>query len=497
MLTVPARAAHNRGVVQTATTWGEALGALEARFRAAGLEEAAVDAALLLGYVVGAARTLVRLERERPLTAEQAARLAVLAERRAAREPLPYVLGEQEFCGHAFVVDVRALIPRWDSEALVDWLAKRLADHPAPIVADLGTGSGALAVSLALDLPKSRVEAVDCSAEALDLARSNAARHGVDGRVTFHLGHLAEPLHAAGLAGRVDAVLANLPYIPSADIASLEPEVRAHEPRLALDGGPDGLDVIRACAPRAAALLAHGGCALFECGDGQAAAVDAILGAAGLDAGGTVNDWGGRPRGVWGVRGDLFAALAALEAGELILFPTETVYGIGARCDRPAAIARLYAAKGRDAGKPLQILVADASTARRLAADWPPMAEALAARFWPGPLTLVVPASEAVPADLRAADGTVGLRCPDLPLLTRLLAAAGPLAASSANRAGQPPATTRAEAVACLGDAAAVALDGGTAREGVASTVVRLGAAGVEILRQGALSAADIEAVRP
>jgi L-threonylcarbamoyladenylate synthase len=193
----------------------------------------------------------------------------------------------------------------------------------------------------------------------------------------------------------------------------------------------------------------------------------------------------------WPFDAGLPAALEALAAGRLILFPTETVYGVGARCDRPAAVAALRAAKGRAEDKPLQVLVPCAAAAAGLA-RFNRLAAALAARFWPGPLTLVLPAESAAPAELVTAAGTIGLRCPQHAGLARLLAGSGPLAASSANLAGQPPATTCAAATAALGSAVALALDGGPASLGQASTVVAIEGDGWRMLRPGALTAAQL-----
>ncbi len=194
-----------------------------------------------------------------------------------------------------------------------------------------------------------------------------------------------------------------------------------------------------------------------------------------------------------GLTDEQLAQLAAvLDAGGVALVPTETVYGVVARLDSVAGVAALREAKRRDADKPLQVLVADSRTARALACRWPEAAERLALAFWPGPLTLVVPAAAAVPPAVRAADGTVGLRCPDHALMRQILALTGPLAASSANLAGEPPAVTNQAAVAALGGAAAVAVDAGGLVAGVPSTVVRVTGEGLEVLREGALSRAEV-----
>ena len=283
----------------TATTWAEVLHATEQRLARAGVPEPAVDAAWLVSAVSGWSRTLLHLHRaERPARAVLD-RLAPLVDRRARREPLAYVLGSQEFMGLSFAVDARVLVPRWDSEVLVERCVALVADQPAPLLADLGTGSGALAIALAHALPRARVWASDQCADALALARANAERLGVSARVTFLRGDLGGPLLAAGLAERCAAVVANLPYIPRAVLADLEPEVRDHEPRAALDGGPDGLDVVRAAAPNLAALLAPGGWTLVEHGDDQGPAVRALLAATpGLAVAEQVLDYGGRERAV-------------------------------------------------------------------------------------------------------------------------------------------------------------------------------------------------------
>lgn len=191
----------------------------------------------------------------------------------------------------------------------------------------------------------------------------------------------------------------------------------------------------------------------------------------------------------------LDAAAAALAAGELLIVPTETVYGLVARLDRPAAVAALYAVKGRPASQPLQVLVGTPDEAAALAAGLTAAERALAAACWPGPLTLVVAAGADLPSAVCAADGSVGLRCPAHPWLTALLAASGPLAASSANRAGAPPPTTAAAALAGLAPDVTAALDAGPCVLGQPSTVARVEAGRVVVVRAGALAAAALQQV--
>lgn len=196
------------------------------------------------------------------------------------------------------------------------------------------------------------------------------------------------------------------------------------------------------------------------------------------------------------VTAELWATIgAALAADGLLLVPTETVYGVAAAALRPAAVAALKRVKGRESGKPLQLLVPSPDAARDLAAAWPAAAARLAEAGWPGPLTLVVPAGDRVPADLVAADGTVGLRCPDHPLLCELMRRHGPLAASSANRPGEPPARDATEACAALGEQVSLTLDGGPVSGGQPSTVVSVTAAGVRVLRAGAWSEEEVRRV--
>ena len=189
-------------------------------------------------------------------------------------------------------------------------------------------------------------------------------------------------------------------------------------------------------------------------------------------------------------------AARVLAAGGLVAFPTETVYGLGADARRADAVRAVFRAKARPADNPLIVHVADLGAARELAADWPPMAHALAGRFWPGPLTLVVPSSPAVTAVARAGLPTVGLRCPDHPVARALLRAAGlPVAAPSANRSGRPSPTTADAVLDDLPEVDGVVLDGGPTGIGVESTVVDVTGERPVLLRPGGLGPEAIEAV--
>jgi release factor glutamine methyltransferase len=187
-------------------------------------------------------------------------------------KPLPYILGQWEFFGLPFRCDKRALIPRPETETLVEAAIERLKSKDEVLIADLGTGTGCIAVSLAHALPDARVYATDASLQALQLARDNAARNGVINRIKFitgAIGDWAGPLLREGLEGKFDAVLSNPPYIAAAEIETLQPQIRDWEPRAALDGGADGLDCYRRIATQCSPLLAPNGSLIVELGAGQ------------------------------------------------------------------------------------------------------------------------------------------------------------------------------------------------------------------------------------
>ncbi len=191
------------------------------------------------------------------------------------------------------------------------------------------------------------------------------------------------------------------------------------------------------------------------------------------------------------------AAVAALARGELVVLPTDTVYGLGADAFSRAAVTRLLTAKGRGRDKPSPVLVASMDDAARLTSGIPAGARALAAAYWPGALTLVLPANDSIGWDLGETHGTVALRMPDHPLALELLRRTGPLAVSSANLTEHAPARTAAQAREQLGEKVAVYLDGGTAPGGVPSTIVSFAGERAHILRHGAIPDADIAAVVP
>ena len=262
-------------------------------FRDKGIESPRLDAELLLSATLEMDRVALYVNFERPLIDDELARYREKVRRRADREPLQYILGETEFWSLPLSVNPFVLIPRADTEVLVEEALKRI--DGCSNVLDVGTGSGAIAVALAHDQPELRVTALDCSAEALEVARGNARRNGV----LEHVDCLAGDLNSLP-PGPFDMIVSNPPYIPSRNWEQLMPEVRDHEPRLALDGGDDGLEAYRRIAVQALKILSPGGWLLVEVGIGQAAVVSALFKAAGLTDVAQRDDYARIPRVVMG-----------------------------------------------------------------------------------------------------------------------------------------------------------------------------------------------------
>ncbi len=241
-----------------------------------GVDSPRLQIELLLAHVLQMPRLKLYLSFDRTLTEPQLATLRDLVKRRADREPLQHILGSTSFCGLEITVNRAVLIPRPETEQLAEkawqWLSNRNSELAT--VLDFGTGSGCLAIAIAVKCPAARVCALDISETALALARQNAARHAASDRIQFHLGD-----GFAALPGgmRFDLLVSNPPYIASAEIETLQPEVRDHDPRLALDGGQDGLEFYRRLAAEGPARLAPGARAMFEFGDGQAPALQEIF----------------------------------------------------------------------------------------------------------------------------------------------------------------------------------------------------------------------------
>jgi release factor glutamine methyltransferase len=308
------------GVSSTGEDIAGALAWAVERLTPAGVADADREAAWLLAHQLGCSVGILRVRGRDPLSVADQAGFAALVERRAAREPIQYILGTEEFMGLTFWVGPAVLIPRVDTAVLVEQAVARLAGcrslqgtdtglaamrgavaERIPVrVADIGTGSGAIAVAVANLLPGATVAAVDLSAEALAVAAENARANGVAGRVTFLQGDLLTPLEEAPGGHQYDAILSNPPYIGEVEMAGLMPEVREWEPYLALTPGADGLLFYRRLAQEAPRYLAPGGWLGVEVGIGQAEAVARLFAEARYEGISVHKDTAGIDRAVFG-----------------------------------------------------------------------------------------------------------------------------------------------------------------------------------------------------
>ncbi|MGJ4926479.1 peptide chain release factor N(5)-glutamine methyltransferase [Bradyrhizobium sp. HKCCYLS2038] len=277
--------------------------ALAARFEAGGLDSPELDARLLVGHALQFDLTGLVTHGKRRLSHDDAERLAALAQRRLAGEPVARILGAKEFWGLELRLSVDTLVPRPDTETVVELALDHLAAGGAltrPLrIADLGTGSGAILLALLSELPQATGVGTDISSAALATARDNARFLGLGDRAGF-----VACSYASALQAPFDLIVSNPPYIPSADIAGLSIDVRAHDPRRALDGGDDGLVAYRALVPQAADLLQPGGALIVEVGLGQSDDVATLMAEAGLaaDSASIRADLGGIPRAVMALK---------------------------------------------------------------------------------------------------------------------------------------------------------------------------------------------------
>lgn len=254
-----------------------------------GVPSARLNAEHLLAHVLGKKRLDLYMQFDRPVSEAERAPLRELIKARSSRKPLQHLVGNWDFFGRTFQVDARALIPRPETEQLIEIALERLTPD-ASLIADVGTGSGIIAITLAAERPNLKVIATDQSAVALELAQANAALNEVAERIEFQHCDLL-PENACGL----NLIAANLPYIPSSEIAGLQPEVQ-FDPVSALDGGPEGLDLIIRLLPLAKAKLKSGGHLLLEIGHDQGDRVSSLLKEAGYCEVGVVKDYEGRDR---------------------------------------------------------------------------------------------------------------------------------------------------------------------------------------------------------
>jgi len=260
--------------------------------KAAGLDTPVLDARLIVQHALGISWDTLYLKDDQPLAAEEKARLENELSRRAAHEPVSRIVGRRHFWTLDLAVSPDTLDPRPDTESLIETVVQAIPDRARPLrILDLGTGTGAILLALLAEYPNATGLGVDASEGALKVALANADSHGLSPRVAFSQGSWAE-----GVEGPFDIVVSNPPYIETGDVPGLAPEVREHDPLLALDGGPDGLDAYRAIIPAIAGLLHPEGLAVFEIGEGQGEAVTRIARENGLTAAGTRKDLGGIDR---------------------------------------------------------------------------------------------------------------------------------------------------------------------------------------------------------
>jgi release factor glutamine methyltransferase len=274
--------------------------ALTARFESAAIESAGLDARMLAGHALGLDLTGLITSAPRQLTEDESARIEDFARRRLAGEPVARIVGEKEFWGLPLKLSAATLVPRPDTETVVELALELLradgaTNHPLRI-ADLGTGSGAILLALLSELPTAQGFGTDISEQALQTAAANAVSAGLASRATFIACD-----YATGLSGPFDLIVSNPPYIRATDIAGLAVEVRKYDPRTALDGGADGLDAYRALIPQAAGLLAPGAALVVEAGEGQSGPINGLMTLAGLaPTGAPKADLAGIPRAVAG-----------------------------------------------------------------------------------------------------------------------------------------------------------------------------------------------------
>jgi release factor glutamine methyltransferase len=273
-------------------TLRQALAAASQELRAAGIDDAMLDASVLLAHVLGGDRLSLIRDGERRLCEGEAQAFGKLVAARAARQPVSRLLGCREFWSLELQIGPAVLDPRPDSETIVAAALEQLEQvDGAYRIADFGTGSGCLLLALLQERPQSWGLGLDISAEAAHLARHNAYALGLSDRARFMVGDWGR-----ALAGGFDLIVANPPYIASAEIAGLAPEVRCHDPGLALDGGRDGMAAYRALLPDLPRLLRRGGRAVLECGQGQVFSLTQIIEAGGLRVEGRYRDLGGVER---------------------------------------------------------------------------------------------------------------------------------------------------------------------------------------------------------
>ncbi len=524
-------------------------------------EEACQIARELLSFCRGIDGVEFITRFDEPLNDDETALFQRALRRLLDNEPMAYITGRQDFGGLEIYASEKALIPRGDTMVLVkkalekiaaaarerstlkkstrkrsmsgnstrespdsESAAREDADETNVIsVLELGCGSGAVTVALALESPYARFVATDVDSDAIEVAKTNIARFGLTDRVALRQGSWFE---AVGKEEKYDLIISNPPYLSREDMSNVDASVKK-EPFIALWGGEDGLDSYRQIISPAYGALADQGWCIVEIGWRQGSAVAGMFEKAGFTGVEIINDEGVRNRIVIGQRLDAAKRAQAgsehcgsisreikkticarvsspddpciaragniIRTGGLVAFPTETVYGLGANGLDADAVAGIFAAKSRPPDNPLILHVASVAQARELTVDWTDEANLLAEKFWPGPLTMILPAAPHIPEIVTAGLDTVALRFPSDPLARALIKASGvPIAAPSANTSGRPS-TSRAEHVLeDLDGKIDMIIDNGPSSIGFESTIIDLSVKPPVILRPGMITREDL-----
>jgi len=461
--------------------------------QAASIDDSELSARRILEETTGIDIGQFPAEGDQLLTHRVVARTDALTARRANGEPLQYVIGSWHFRYLDLAVDPRALIPRPETEVVVgcavDFLNsndKDIAENP--VVVDLGTGSGAIALSIAHEVPNALVHATDVSEEALALASSNlAGLGGAAARVQLHNGDWFRALPET-LVGQLDMLISNPPYVSSN--YPLPAVVANWEPSIALLGGEDGFNYLDLLARESRRWLRPGGWLILECGSEQTVRLRDLAIARGYNEVTIHCDISGNERFVTARRplddvdeSHLRGATTALEAGSLVVAPTDTLPGLLAKYSNTAAVEDSYRAKDRPSDQPVPVLVSGIEQADGLV-HLDDEVRKLMEDHWPGALTIVASRRDGV--DPVTGGNTLGIRCPEPGWLRVLIDEVGPVTGSSANLHAVETQLQAQDAAATLAIEVAYVIPG-TSQGGLASTVVDTTGSSLAVLRQGAV----------
>ena len=463
------------------------------KLQAASVDDPEISARRILEETTGIDIGQFPTEGDQLITHRAVARTDALAARRANGEPLQYVIGSWNFRYLDLAVDPRALIPRPETEVVVgravDLLNSKdnnIAENP--VVVDLGTGSGAIALSIAQEVPNALVHATDVSEEALALASSNlAGLGGAAARVQLHNGDWFRALPER-LIGQLDMLISNPPYVSSN--YPLPPVITNWEPTAALLGGEDGFTYLDLLARESRRWLRPGGWLILECGSDQTSRLRDLVIARGYNEVAINRDFSGNERFVTARRPlddvdekDLRGATTALEAGSLVVAPTDTLPGLLAKYSDTTAVKDSYRAKDRPFDQPVPVLVSGIEQADRLV-HLDHEVRKLIEEYWPGALTIVAQRRDGV--DPVTGGNTLGIRCPEPGWLRVLIDDVGPVTGSSANLHAVETQLRAQDAAATLAIEVAYVIPG-VSQGGVASTVVDTTGNSLAVLRQGAV----------